>query len=453
MVNLFSMESRSPAGLVIADTYRVLDRLGGGGMGEVYAAEHVRTGKPVAVKLLRTELGHDDKAVKRFQREARALASVNSEHVVSILDCGTLPDGAPYLVMERLMGQDLRALLGQACQLPLGRALHIVLGACRGLSALHATGLIHRDLKPANLFIIARDDGHELCKILDLGVAKLDTSAATHQGAVIGTIRYMAPEQLTDSSSVGPESDVYALGAVLYECVAGKPPHPGDTIQELMFNILNRDPPPPSRVVADLPVNIDRVVERALARDPSKRFRTARALGIALESLLRGTYRPGEDSLHTRADDSSLDLPRARALRQRGRLALLGGALGCAALGAALAWGVGRSVDSPRQVLIPIVRRAVAFGGLPAIRPSEPAAQRSAMPNVPNVASSMVRATTAQPKPQQRAPSAAARPASAPAERPGEQSSGSAPAPLRDGWFGGRNPYADEPAATGASGN
>jgi eukaryotic-like serine/threonine-protein kinase len=286
MADGVSASSETPA--VIAETYRLLERLGGGGMGEVYAAEHLRTGRQVALKLLRGHLGGDVRALRRFEREARALAAIHSEHVVSILDCGALESGAPYLVMERLLGEDLRRLLDRSGRLPLRRALHLAIDVCRGLRAVHASGLVHRDLKPANLFLTRRDNGEELCKILDFGVAKVDTSAATHQGTVIGTVRYMAPEQLTDGANVGPRGDIYAVGAILYECVTGVPPHAAETVQELMFNIVNRDVEPATKLVSELPLELDRIFERALTRDPERRFPSADSLATALEALLPG---------------------------------------------------------------------------------------------------------------------------------------------------------------------
>jgi serine/threonine-protein kinase len=280
---------------VIAGTYQLLERLGGGAMGQVYAAEHLRTGRQVALKILRGDLGEDARALKRFEREARALASIDSAYVVSILDCGRSEAGAPYLVMERLVGEDLRRLLDRSGRLPLRRALYLALDACRGLRAVHAAGLVHRDLKPANLFVTRRDNGEELCKILDFGVAKHAASSATREGTVIGTIRYMAPEQLTDGSNAGPRCDVYAIGAILYECVTGVAPHSGDTVQELMFDIVNHDVPSAAKYMSGLPPELGRIFERTLARDPSRRFAGADALLSALEALLPGGAQSGSD--------------------------------------------------------------------------------------------------------------------------------------------------------------
>src|SRR5262249_19470914 len=162
---------------------------------------------------------------------------LDSEHVVSVFDCGELDDGTPYLVMERLIGEDLRSLIQREGKLPIARAAQLALDACRGLAVVHGAGLVHRDIKPANLFVARRPGDREICKVLDFGVAKVLASEATHQGAFIGTVRYMAPEQLIDSVSVGPPTDVYAIGAILYECLAGMPPHAGETAQELMFSI------------------------------------------------------------------------------------------------------------------------------------------------------------------------------------------------------------------------
>src|SRR5262245_2380805 len=209
-----------PPGLVVADTYRLCERIGAGGMADVYEAEHVRLGNRVALKVLRTNARADSKGFDRFRHEARRVAALSSEHVVKVFDCGELPNGMPYLVMERLWGEDLRSLLAREGRLPVRRAVKLAIGACRGLSVVHAARLVHRDLKPANLFVV-RTAASDCCKILDFGVAKALVSDATAGGALLGTVRYMAPEQLEDAASARATADIYAVGAILYECLTG----------------------------------------------------------------------------------------------------------------------------------------------------------------------------------------------------------------------------------------
>jgi serine/threonine-protein kinase len=141
-----------------------------------------------------------------------------------------------------LRGEDLRGLLERAAPLPIPREVNLVRDACMGIAAVHRAGLVHRDLKPGNLFVTRRASGEDWCKVLDFGVAKMDASSSTAEGALIGTAKYMAPEQLKDGASAGPAADIYALGAILYECLCGTPPHTGMSAQELMFKIMNEAP-------------------------------------------------------------------------------------------------------------------------------------------------------------------------------------------------------------------
>lgn len=273
-------------GTVVADTYRVTGLIGAGGSSDVFRVEHLRLGKPFALKLLRADASGHPQAAKRFRREARAIASLESEHIVSIVDSGELTDGRPFLVMELLQGKDLRSLLRQEGHLPCRRALHILLDAARGLTAVHAAGLIHRDLKPENLFVTRRAGGEDCCKILDFGVAKLNTTIATVEGSLLGTVRYMAPEQLQDSSKAGPESDVYALGAIAYECLTGAPAHAGDTVQELMFSVINKTPRSLRDVRPELPENVSTLVMRCLQKNATARYASAAELVEALTTAL-----------------------------------------------------------------------------------------------------------------------------------------------------------------------
>lgn len=274
-------------GQTVAGTYRITRHVGSGGSSHVFAAEHVRLGKAFAVKLLRTELDCSRRAAQRFRREAKAVARLQSEYIVSVIDCGELDDQTPYLVMELLEGEDLRSLLKREGSLPARRSVQIVIEACHGLMVVHESGLVHRDLKPENLFITRRAGGEDWCKVLDFGVAKMKSSLSTAQGAIIGTVRYMAPEQLSDVDSVGPATDVYALGAVLYECLTGKAAQAGETVQEVMFGVMHKEPQSLSLSRPELPKGLVTAVMRCLAKRPSDRVQTPAELAALLAACLR----------------------------------------------------------------------------------------------------------------------------------------------------------------------
>ncbi len=266
-------------GDVVDGRYRVTQRLGEGGMGEVYEVEHSRLKRPFALKLLRAELAADSELVARFDREARAVATLHSDHVVSIVDSGTLSDGRPYFVMERLLGQDLKQVLAENERLPVGRAVSMAIDICLGLHAAHSAGLVHRDLKPENVFVTLGDDARERCKLLDFGVVKLTEHDHTRPGALLGTARYMAPEQVAHGSEIGPAADLFALGVVLYRCLAGQHPFAADSLERVLFRVMNDTPP---TLGAPVPAELAALVNRALAKAPSERPRSALDFARAL---------------------------------------------------------------------------------------------------------------------------------------------------------------------------
>lgn len=274
------------SGAVIDGRYEVTLVLGTGGMGEVYEVIHRGLRKPFALKCLKEAALDDARAAQRFMKEIRGLAAVHSEFVVAVCDCGKLETGVPYFVMERLRGQDLRKLLLEVDSLTPVRAIKLAIDVCMGLHAVHEAGLVHRDLKPENLFVTTGDDGGERCKVLDFGIAKIVGTGSTKQHSLLGTLKYMAPEQMADASSVGPMTDIYSLGAILYECLTGRPPHVAETEPELMFKIMNTQPMPITAFVSVLDATLAAVVERALQRDPERRYPSAFALAGALAACL-----------------------------------------------------------------------------------------------------------------------------------------------------------------------
>jgi serine/threonine protein kinase len=257
-------------GQVIDGKYHILRRLACGGMGSVYEARHAVVGRHFAVKFLHEQYANQSCMVQRFLREAQAAGSIASEHIIGVLDYGT-SEGTPYLVMELVQGEDLREVLAREQRLAPGRAVRIIIDACRGLAVAHERGLVHRDLKPANICITTRSDGSEAAKVIDFGVAKLrDGADLSEEGTLIGTVGYMAPEQLTDQKELDGRADVYALGVILYQALAGRPPHVCSR-SELLYRIVSVDPKPLDEVCSGLPEGLSEVVSRALCRNKARR--------------------------------------------------------------------------------------------------------------------------------------------------------------------------------------
>jgi serine/threonine-protein kinase len=275
----------------IAGKYRIERELGKGGMGLVVAATHVDLGQRVAIKLLHASAAYDTEALARFTREARAAARIQGEHVVRVMDVGSLEDGTAYIVMEYLEGDNLEAVLQQRGPLPIPVAVGWLLEACEGVAAAHAAGIVHRDLKPANLFLAKQPDRRTLIKVLDFGVSKimrppdasaLDEAVVTQTGQVFGSPNYMSPEQLRSAGRVDVRADIWALGAVLQEMLTGRPPFLRGSMAEVLAAIM-RDPPPPLRGVRpDAPPELERVLLRCLSKAPEERFADVRELGRAL---------------------------------------------------------------------------------------------------------------------------------------------------------------------------
>ncbi len=284
---------------VVGGKYRIVRFLASGGMGSVYEAHHTVVRRRFAVKFLHHELALRRELLARFQREAEAAGALESEHVAAALDFGIAADGAPYIVLEYLVGESLEHLLERAGRLPIERATNVVQQACRGVQAAHAAGIVHRDLKPHNLFVCRREDGTDLVKVLDFGVAKLEvvekSGAATRTGTVLGTPSYMSPEQARGERNVGHLSDVYGLGAILYELLSGTKPHPGDSHNAILHHIATQ--PALSLALAEpsLPAALVAVVERALEGDPARRPASVEEFALALAPWARAEVWPPPD--------------------------------------------------------------------------------------------------------------------------------------------------------------
>ena len=269
-------------GRVFEGTYRLDERLGGGGMGTVYRATHMLIERPVAVKVLSQRFVGDETAQQRFRREARASGRMQHPNAVMVNDFGATEDGWLYIVMELLEGQTLRDLLAREAPLDPARVVSFMLQTCAAVGAAHDAGLIHRDLKPANIFIEHRPNLAAVVKVLDFGVAKFvveehddDYNTLTQVGAIIGTPRYMSPEQCSGAAPLTPASDVYSLGIILYEMLTGAVPFSADTPLALALKQVSELPVSPRKVVPTIPAELEGVVIHALAKDP--RFRPTNA--------------------------------------------------------------------------------------------------------------------------------------------------------------------------------
>jgi serine/threonine-protein kinase len=269
--------------------YHVDKLIGAGGMGAVYRAENPDTRAAVALKILHGSAAGVEAARTRFQREAAAVAALKTRHVVSIFDFGADDDDTLYLVMELLLGHTLRKeVAGPPDTMPLPRVNLIFDGALRGLGAAHRAGIVHRDLKPENVFIADTDDG-EVAKLLDFGIARKGDGgpSLTHSGALMGTPAYMAPEQVAGNrGEIGPWSDVYAMGVILYEMLTGRAPFAADSMTEVLSRVLSREFAPLRSVRAELPEAVYQLVDRSLSDDHAARFPHA----DALREAWRGAY-------------------------------------------------------------------------------------------------------------------------------------------------------------------
>ncbi len=272
-------------GDVLAGKYRVDRVLGVGGMGVVVAATHLQLDQKVALKFMLPQGAQSQALVERFSREARAAVRLKSDHVARVLDVGTLPWGAPYMVMEYLEGDDLGSVVGREGPMPFERAVDCVLQACDAVAEAHALGIVHRDLKPRNLFLTRRNDGRALVKVLDFGISKHKAEgdlSLTGTTEVIGSPYYMSPEQLKSARAADERSDIWALGVILYELVTGTVPFVAESVTALTAMVLQEAPAPASLVRPDVPPELGRVISRCLEKAPSARFPTVAALAAAL---------------------------------------------------------------------------------------------------------------------------------------------------------------------------
>ncbi|WP_437927616.1 serine/threonine-protein kinase [Sorangium sp. So ce291] len=305
-------------GKTLSGRYTLGRLLGRGGMGAVYEADDREQGRRVAVKVMNAEIVHSRSAVGRFEREAKAASAIQTEHIVRVLDAGVDQDTrSPFLVMELLRGEDLAQLLERLGPLPPRLALRIVAQACVGLQKAHEAGVLHRDIKPANLFLAHREEGGGLIvKVLDFGVAKIkpahephrDTTGLTRSGSMLGTPRYMSPEQARGIKEIDHRTDIWSLGIVLYHALAGRTPTQDvEAFGDLIAALVAELPPPVQEFAPWVAPEVAAIVDGALQYQPVARYPSASVMLEAIRPLL------GDDPLHL---DESMLVPLSPSERQ-----------------------------------------------------------------------------------------------------------------------------------------
>ncbi|MCA9717053.1 MAG: serine/threonine protein kinase [Myxococcales bacterium] len=363
-------EDETLIGTVLKDTYKVIDKLGEGGMAAVYLAEHVTIGKRVAVKVLFPEHAHRSDLVERFLQEARAASAIDHENVVEINDFGQTPTGSVFFVMEYLSGEDLADTIARQGRLPWPRIREIALQICAGLGAAHDRGIIHRDLKPENCFRISRRGTDDFIKVLDFGIAKVTQDAdgpakgLTKTGSIFGSPEYMPPEQAA-GVPVDHRADIYSLGCILYELLTGRTPFHAETYMGLLTMHMYEPPLPPRQAApdAEVPVDVEAIVLKAMQKSPDNRFQDMREFARAIESVGSGAgpvvvvteniKRPRGAALLMGLDGGDAGYDEGRG---RGRLIAIAAIVGALVI-AGLAWALTRG-EEPEPEPAPVEEKA-----------------------------------------------------------------------------------------------
>lgn len=278
-------------GQLLLGRYRIIRKFGEGGMGAVYEAKHELIGRKLAIKCLHPQFMSNAEVVERFQREANAATAVGNEHIIEVTDVGSFDDGSPFMVMEFLDGVEFGDLLEKEGSLPISRLVHIVTQTCEALAAAHARGIVHRDMKPENIFLIPRGGDDDFVKVLDFGISKmkehsesLDGSGSlTKTGMALGTPYYMPPEQAQGVKDIDARADVYAVGVILYQGLAGRLPFDAESYPALMVKIMTELPPPMKQYRGDIPDELEQIVYKAMAKDRDERFQSVEDLALALQ--------------------------------------------------------------------------------------------------------------------------------------------------------------------------
>jgi serine/threonine-protein kinase len=459
------MTDDSLVGQTFAGKYRVETLLGKGGMGLVLGARHIKLDEPVAIKVLRSTMLEVPGMATRFLREARAACKIKSLYVVRVTDVDILEDGIPYMVMEYLEGTDLLGLRRQAHTFGIAEAVGYILEACDAIAEAHSLGIVHRDLKPSNLFLHRYKDGRTAIKVLDFGISKVeapDEQETTKSGQMMGSPKYMSPEQMRSMSDVDGRSDIWSLGVILYELLTGQAPFLADTTARVCALVLHSAPVPPSTLRPEIPPGLERAIMRCLEKDPDRRFATVAELMDALAPFsphplsldASKTTSPAfgpegspaipappssRSPLHPSATpppaswDAQADLEVARFRGGSPRLAAL-------LLGAAVLVGLGAlyvaerepaASVAPPSSAIPAETARVAQGAPTSAPSSEPAPKAYSLSDLPDVRRTADRPSTGAPASKPSASSSSELPPTPPVKPP-------RPAPPSADPFGGR---------------
>jgi serine/threonine-protein kinase len=303
-------------GEILAGRYRVERVIGVGGMGVVVAAMHLQLEQMVAMKFLLPHALESSVVVARFTREARAAVRIKSEHIARIMDVGTLESGAPYLVMEYLEGSDLAALLRARGRLSIEDAVDYILQASEAIAEAHRLGIVHRDLKPANLFL-ARTDGAPSIKVLDFGISKMssftesgsEVGTMTHTGVLLGSPMYMSPEQLTSPREVDARTDIWSLGVVLHQLLAGEPPFNGTTVTQISIGVVQQPAPALEKIRPEVPLGLAAAVRRCLEKNRAQRYASIEELAIGLADFAPPRSRASLEHIHWTASGQAAPAP------------------------------------------------------------------------------------------------------------------------------------------------
>jgi serine/threonine-protein kinase len=333
------------AGDVLAGRYLVERMIGAGSTALVAAAQHIRLGHTVAIKLMLPNAQGDTAAVARFVREARAIVKLQSEHVARVYEVETLEDGTPFIVMEYLEGHDLAHVVRTRGPLAVDEVVDLALQVCAGLHAAHSMGIVHRDVKPHNLFLTMRN-GVPHVKVLDFGIVKAPFATTgveqTASAGILGSPAYMAPEQMRSARDVDARSDLYSLGVVMYQLLAGRRPFHGETLPELCMKVLKRRAPPLRTVRRDVPARLAAAVERCLEKDPDARFPDVPSLARALAPWAPTRSRACLEALR----GAAVAAPRRRFPRRMAVIAAAAAAV-CAGAGVVIVTNAGGVTETP----------------------------------------------------------------------------------------------------------
>ena len=277
-------------GQVVADRYHIIKKLGEGGMGAVYLGEHVKMGRKSAIKVMTQAMSNDPDAVSRFNREAANAARLSHPNICQVYDFGETSDGLIYLAMEFIEGRSLNSILDESGTLPIPRAASIITQCADALQVAHDLGIVHRDLKPDNIMVITAR-GRDTVKVVDFGIAKAvgaegGAQKVTKTGFVVGTPEYMSPEQV-EGKAVDARSDVFSLGAVLYELLTGRPPFRAATPLDTLMQVVDADPVPPRLLNPSVPRDLETICLKCLQKAPALRYPSARELASDLNRFLQ----------------------------------------------------------------------------------------------------------------------------------------------------------------------